>query len=110
MNSMTPDKEIQPLLPGERSMQIGLGANRAAARARFQDYRSRRAEETLRRQDADLALFHEFLEFVNLRTGNLAEDAQAVAPGHMGVSGSLRKMAAQRGIRDQNDQRAPLHA
>lgn len=82
---MTPDKEIQPLLPGELSMQIGLGANRAAARARFQEYRSRRAEETLRRQDADLALFHEFLEFVNLKTGNLAEDAQAWRPVTWGL-------------------------
>ncbi len=82
---MTPDKEIQPLLPGDLSLQIGLGANRAAARARFQEYRSRRAEETLRRQDADLALFHEFLEFVNLRTGNLAEDAQAWRPVTWGL-------------------------
>ena len=64
---MTTKKEIQPLLPGDLSLQIGLNANRAAAQTRFKEYRSRRAEETLRRQDADLALFHEFLELVNLR-------------------------------------------
>ena len=85
MNSMSPEKEIQPLLPGELAQFIGLNANRAAAKTRFRDYRSRRAEETLRRQDADLALFHEFLEFVNLRTGDLAIDAQAWQPVTWGL-------------------------
>jgi hypothetical protein len=46
---MADEKEIQPLLPGELAQLIGLNANRAAAQARFHDYRSRRAEETLRR-------------------------------------------------------------
>jgi len=82
---MTPEKEMQPLLPGELSHQIGLNANRAAAQSRFKEYRSRRAEETLRRQDADLALFHEFLERVNLRTGNLAQDPQAWRPVTWGL-------------------------
>lgn len=82
---MAPKKEIQPLLPGELAELIGLNANRAAAQTRFRDYRSRRAEETLRRQDADLALFHEFLEFVDLRTGDLAQDAQAWRPVTWGL-------------------------
>ena len=82
---MTPDKEIQPLLPGELSLRIGMSANHAAAKARFADYRARRAEETLRRQDADLALFHEFLEFVNLRTGSLSEEPQAWRPVTWGL-------------------------
>ena len=77
---MLPEKEIQPLLPGELESLIGLNANRAAAKSRFREYRSRRAEETLRRQDADLALFHEFLELVNLRTGDLAQDPRAWRP------------------------------
>ena len=82
---MASSKEIQPLLPGELAGQIGEQANRAAAQTRFHDYRSRRATETLRRQDADLALFHEFLEFVNLRTGNLSLEAQAWRPVTWGL-------------------------
>ncbi len=82
---MAPDKDIQPLLPGELAQLIGLNANRAAAQTRFRDYRSRRAEETLRRQDADLALFHEFLEFVDLRTGDLAQDPGAWRPVTWGL-------------------------
>jgi len=82
---MADEKEIQPLLPGELAQLIGLNANRAAAQARFHDYRSRRAEETLRRQDADLVLFHEFLAFANLRTGDLANDPGAWRPVTWGL-------------------------
>jgi len=82
---MSEEKEIQPLLPGELAHLIGLKANHAAALTRFRDYRSRRAEETLRRQDADLALFHEFLEFIDLRTGDLANDPGAWRPVTWGL-------------------------
>lgn len=85
IKKMADEKEIQPLLPGELSRLIGLNANRAAAQTRFRDYRSRRAEETLRRQDADLALFHEFLEFASLRTGDLANDPAAWRPVTWGL-------------------------
>lgn len=83
--NMPPDKEIQPLLPGDLARLIGESANQAAARTRFQEYRSRRAEHTLRRQDADLALFHEFLELANLRTGDLAQDTAAWRPVTWGL-------------------------
>ncbi len=85
IKKMEPEKEIQPLLPGELAQLIGLNANRAAAQTRFRDYRSRRADETLRRQDADLALFHEFLEFVDLNTGDLAQEAAAWRPVTWGL-------------------------
>ena len=39
----------------------GQHANHAAAGAVFADYRSRKADNTLRRQDAALALFSEYL-------------------------------------------------
>ncbi len=74
---MTEPKEIQSLLPGDLARAIGEKANQAAARSRFADYRSRRAEQTLRRQDADLALTHEFLELLNIRTGDLSHDPDA---------------------------------
>ena len=40
---------------------LGRAANEAAARSAFADYRSRKAANTLRRQDADLALFARYL-------------------------------------------------
>ncbi len=79
-DSLTPNREynaMQPLLPGELAQLIGNKANQAAARSRFNDYRSRRAEQTLRRQDADLLLFREFLESAGIHTGDLSNDADA---------------------------------
>jgi integrase len=70
-------KSIQPLLPGELAQAIGQRANQAAANSRFADYRSRRAEQTLRRQDADLTLFREFLAVAHLHTGDLSHDPAA---------------------------------
>ena len=81
----TSSSEIQPLLPGELAHMIGERANQAAAASRFTDYRSRRAEQTLRRQDADLQLFREFLAIVNIRTGNLADEPAAWRPVTWGL-------------------------
>jgi integrase len=68
----------QPALPeDQRGIQIGKAANRAAARHKLEDYRSRRAAHTLRRQDADLALFAHFLKILDVKSGNLALDPQA---------------------------------
>ncbi len=52
----------------------GQAANVAAARRAFDDYRSRRADQTLRRQDADLALFKEYLGEVQIEVGDLATE------------------------------------
>ncbi len=57
--------------------QLGQAANQAAAAHRFSDYRSRKADQTLRRQDADLRLLGEFLEIAGVRHGDLAQDPQA---------------------------------
>lgn len=56
----------QPILPGELE-RAGEAASHAAARHRFSNYHQRRAEETLRRQQADLNLFAEFLLSLGLR-------------------------------------------
>lgn len=73
------DKAGSELLPRRMSAleMAGQAANRAAASAVFADYRSRKAENTIRRQDADLALFSDFLQSAGVKTGNLAEDPQA---------------------------------
>jgi integrase len=73
-NSPTP---YQPLLPDDLlRAKVGQTANRMAAVHRFEDYRSRHAPETLRRQDADLALFANFLCSLGMKIGDLAYDAQ----------------------------------
>lgn len=51
--------------------EIGLAANHVAARHAFTDYRERKAENTLRRQDADLTLFADFLAQVGIVAGDL---------------------------------------
>jgi integrase len=55
----------------------GQAANKAAARAVFIDYRTRKAANTTRRQDADLALFAEYLKSAGLHAGNFATDPKA---------------------------------
>jgi integrase len=78
---LTP-KPWQPLLPNEFDplpmARAGQAANQAAARHRMADYRSRRAEETLRRQNADLNLFATFLREVGAPpSAALDEDPRA---------------------------------
>lgn len=50
----------------------GQAANRAASANVIEDYRSRRAPQTLRRQDADLALFERYLRSAGLYVCDLA--------------------------------------
>lgn len=63
----------QELLPTAQE-QAGQAANQAAARHRFDDYRSRRAAHTIRRQQADLSLFAEFLYTAGVPAGPLFDD------------------------------------
>lgn len=74
--------EQLPLLPPDRAplAQAASAADRAAARALFADYRARRAAETVRRQDADLACFGTYLTAAQAPpTGDLAADPLAWA-------------------------------
>lgn len=65
-------------LPSDSPMVIaGQAANKAAARALFVDYRTHKAANTTRRQDADLALFAEYLQAAGLPVGDFAEDPKA---------------------------------
>lgn len=92
---------------------IGQAANDAASRHVFADYRSRRAKNTVKRQDADLALFGQFLagvgvrvgltlfaEFlasVGVKAGNLARDPQAWHGISWGLCESFVKWQLQQG-------------
>ncbi|MBZ0302016.1 MAG: site-specific integrase [Anaerolineae bacterium] len=57
--------------------QIGQVANAVAANHTFADYRDRKADNTLRRQDADLALFADYLAAVGIVAGELHTDLAA---------------------------------
>jgi len=57
--------------------QAGQVANGIASRSVFADYRARKAANTLRRQDNDLALFADFLSAAGLQVGDFASDPQA---------------------------------
>ena len=88
-DQQTADGAWQGLLPGDlsnaepprdlaragqagRLTQAGQAANQAAARYRFADYQQRRAEHTLRRQQADLSLFCRFLsDLLEIEVGDL---------------------------------------
>lgn len=61
--------------------KAGEAANRVAARTVFRDYRERKAENTIRRQDAGLALFAEYLQQAGVEAQGeaLATDATAWA-------------------------------
>jgi integrase len=63
--------------PNQQLTIAGHAANEQAARAVFVDYRSRRADNTIRRQDADLALFAEYLNDAGVTAGNFSEDPRA---------------------------------
>lgn len=69
--------ELIPLPSDSPIVIAGQAANKAAARAVFTDYRTRKAANTTRRQDADLALFAEYLNAARLPAGNFAEDPRA---------------------------------
>ena len=68
------------LATGDLLSQAGQAANRAAAKYVFAEYRQRKAPNTLRRQDAGLALFAQYLlDVADIRTGDLSHDARAWA-------------------------------
>ncbi|HAL17532.1 MAG TPA: hypothetical protein DCP32_12535, partial [Anaerolineaceae bacterium] len=72
-----PAKQHQLTLP-TILQEAGSAASQAAAKHRFADYRSRLSTQTVRRQDADLALFAEFLYTVHVREINdLTADPEA---------------------------------
>ncbi|MCX6055227.1 MAG: tyrosine-type recombinase/integrase [Chloroflexi bacterium] len=77
LESSRMSSQIQSLSSGEIARKIGKRANQAASVSRILDYRSRRAEQTLRRQDADLLLFREFLAYANFHTHDLAQETSS---------------------------------
>ena len=69
--------DLLPLAENSPIMIAGQAANKAAARQVFMDYRTRKAKNTIRRQDADLQLFADYLKSANLPVGDLSTDPKA---------------------------------
>ena len=61
MTDIIPANEYQALDRADRMIIAGQAANQAAQGAVFADYRSRKAPNTLRRQDNDLAILPDSL-------------------------------------------------
>src|SRR5690349_6573454 len=57
--------------------QAGQAANEAAARVAFQDHTARKADNTLRRKRADIALFESFLNSANIPARDLLMNPEA---------------------------------
>ena len=56
--------------------QAGQAANQAAAQRTFEDHTDRKAENTIRRKMADLAMFETFLNSTGVPAAGLFEDPQ----------------------------------
>lgn len=65
------------IAPAVLVARAGQAANQAAAAGVFEDYTSRKATNTLRRQVIDLAAFEGFLQSVGVPVGNLRQDPEA---------------------------------
>ncbi len=65
-NAISPHQESNALTIA------GATANKIAAQSAFIDYRDRKAKNTLRRQDNDLALFSHYLRTAGLHVGDFA--------------------------------------
>ncbi len=72
------NQAITPLPTEPNALAMaGQAANGFAAQSAFIDYRDRKAKNTLRRQDNDLALFAQYLRAAGLQVGDFAQDPQA---------------------------------
>lgn len=79
---------------------LGTLANHAASASVFQDYRDRKAKNTVRRQDADLALFSEFLRSsgVDITGERLTTDPEAWTGVTWGLAASFMSWQLARGF------------
>lgn len=98
-NELTTKANGQAPAPAAAMALAGQAANEAAARSIFADYRSRKAENTTRRQDADLKLFADYLAFVGVATNPqaLATDPAAWQGVTWGIVEGFNRWQLQQG-------------
>ena len=77
--------------------QAGKAANKSAARHSFKDHTARKADNTIRRKRADLALFESFLQSVNVPACDLYDKPQAWRGVTWGIVESFKVWMLQEG-------------
>jgi integrase len=93
------DLFVRPGHPLALPLTVGQVANQVAAKHAFDDYRSRRAKNTLTRQDNDLALFAAYLEEVGAApAGRLAAEPEAWAGITWGLVEGFSRWQLQQGF------------
>lgn len=76
--ALTVTQPFDKLRAGSTALAVaGQVANHHAARSAFADYRSRKAKNTIARQDNDLAVFAKFLQAAGVQPGELSTDPDA---------------------------------
>jgi len=76
-NELATQDKTNELAPASILEQAGQAANQAASAAIFSDYQARKSENTLRRHNADLARFVEFLNSADVPCGDLLTEPEA---------------------------------
>lgn len=85
------DKPARPMI------EAGQAANRTAAIHVFEDYQSRKSDNTLRRYQTDLARFAEFLAQAGLTAGDLLHDPATWEGITWGIVEAFRNWMTQQG-------------
>jgi len=85
------DKPVSPIC------EAGQAANRTAAQHVFEDYQSRKSDNTLRRHQTDLARFAVFLTQAGLAAGDLLGDPAAWEGITWGIVEAFRNWMTQQG-------------
>jgi len=77
--------------------RLGSAANSAAARNVLADYRARKAQETLRRQAADIQLFETYLAQAGLVVSDMVSDLEAWSGVTWGLVEGFNRWSLQQG-------------
>ena len=98
INSLTIQTEPAPLaLVNDLMKQAGKAANKSAARHIFAEHTARKADNTIRRKRADLALFESFLQDINIPACDLFDKPQAWRGVTWGIVESFKVWMLQQG-------------
>lgn len=83
--------------PASPMIEAGQAANRTAAQHVFEDYQSRKSDNTLRRHQTDLTRFAEFLAQAGLAAGDLMHDPDTWEGITWGIVEAFRNWMTQQG-------------
>ncbi len=96
-NAITTTDPAQIAHLNDIMQQAGQAANEAAARVAFEDHAARKADNTIRRKIADLALFETFLQSASVPAVGLYDNPQAWRGVTWGIVEAFRNWMLQQG-------------